>query len=82
MRRAAGTKFLRLSNRIINTSHIEEIKINPDKYTIYLNNNGFSGFILFSSGFVHSTYNEIDVCKKNNLSDYTILTSWINKNIK
>ena len=79
--RSGCTKFLRLSNRIINTSHIEEIKINPDKYTIYLNNKGFTGFMLYSTGFVDSNDNNIDVCKKNNLSDYTVVTSWINENV-
>jgi len=71
--------FLKFSRHVINTSYIKEISIHPDKYIIYLGNNGFEGFMLFSTGFVSSDTCKITICKKNDLCDYIAVKNWLNK---
>lgn len=81
MRRNVCSNFLKLSNRIINTKYIEQIIIKNDNYKIYLISKDVGGFFLFSSGGVSTKDYYIEVCKNENLSDYTIVNNWINKNV-
>jgi hypothetical protein len=75
--RISPAHFLKLSGRIVNTAHIEQIKINKDKYVVYLSSNDIGGFFMFSSGFINTNYNYFEVCKNNHLSDYTTINNWI-----
>ena len=60
------SKFIKISNFIINTSKIVKIDISQNIYHIHLLNFNFNGFILLSSGGFNSTNNIIKICKKSN----------------
>jgi len=66
------SRFIRLSNIIVNTSKIVTIDILPTKYVIFMCNHHLDGGWLFSSG-------KIEICQNKNPMDYIILTDWIKK---
>jgi hypothetical protein len=72
--------FIRLSSVIINTVKISKIEIQENKYCIHLMNSNIDGFFLFSSGFIHTQNDKIEVCKIEQPTDYNSLTDWINRN--
>ncbi len=75
------SKFIKLTNLIINTNHIHLIVIKPNKYYIHLMSNKFDGFKLdivgFGAGTITSHNNEIEVCETKHPSDYKVLSYWI-----
>ena len=73
------SKFLKLTNIIINTDVIQHINIKKNKFIIHLMTNKTDGFIIFGGGASHSYNTEFDVCKTENLSDYTKVADWISK---
>lgn len=73
--------FIKLTSLVINKFHIVQIFQQNSKYYIYMNNNNFSGFMFFSTGFVSSNYNTIEICEKKHKQDYDIITDFI-KEIK
>jgi len=73
------TRFIKLTNIIINTSSIIKINILPTKYTMFMSNNYLEGFIFLGSGSIESNSNTIDVCKNKDPTDYQIVKEWINK---
>jgi hypothetical protein len=78
------SKFLKLTNFLINTSDIHKIVIQPNKYYIHIVGKKYDGFSwstsLFGFGSISSYTNTIEVCETNHLTDYKIVTDWINKN--
>lgn len=78
------SKFIKLTNFIINTNNIYSIIIKPDKYTIHITGKSFDGFSWsfagFGSGSISSFTSEIEVCKNKNSMDYKIVSDWIDKN--
>ncbi len=80
------SKFIRLTNFLINTNNIHSILIQPNKYVIQIvskNINGFNvGIFGFSMGNISSVTSEIEVCEKKHSTDYKIITDFINKNDK
>lgn len=79
------TKFIKLSNKLINTSFINTISIFPKKYLLNINENNISGFgyVLAGTGFFNwnNNYNStIQICAETNPDDYKIIDEWI-KNI-
>ena len=77
------SKFIKLTNLIINSNYIHSIVINPNKYYIYLMSNKFDGskWSVAGTGIGSiSSYNsEIEVCKTEHSSDYKIISDWIDK---
>lgn len=78
------SKFLRLTNFILNSNDINRIVINPNKYHIFFTsekNNGF-GLCFYGFGFggISSNVNELEICETNHPNDYKMVTDWINKN--
>lgn len=74
-------KFIRLSTRIVNPRHIEQIVLSADKYMIYMSNRDIDGFFIFGSGGVNTTDgNYIKVCKKTSPVDYDIIGKLIKEN--
>lgn len=71
--------FIKLSNQIINSTHIEKIIFNSEKYIIYMNSTRFNGFgsMVFSS--IYTVDNYIEICKKKHINDYNIVDEWIKK---
>jgi len=70
------SRFLKLSHTIINISHIKEITIKENKYTIYLESN-VTGFLLAGSGSIGKTYDYYSICKNKNPEDYAKVDQWI-----
>lgn len=73
------TKFIKLTDIIINTLHIINIDILPTKYTIFMSNNYLSGLFVLGSGSIDSLNNKIDICKNKHPCDYQIMKEWINQ---
>ena len=80
------SKFIKLTNFLINTNNIHSILIQPNKYVIQIFSkkiNGFNvGIFGFSIGDISSVTSEIEVCEKKHSTDYKIITDFINKNDK
>ncbi len=78
------SRFIRLTNFIVNTNDIQKIMINPNQYIIHIAGKQINGitfnFAGFGLGNIHSYTGEIEVCKTKHSTDYKIVTNWINKN--
>jgi len=78
------SKFLKLTNFILNTNDIHRIVIQPNKYLIYVVGKKMDGFNWgiggFGIGSISSYTFEIEVCKTNHSTDYKIVSDWIDKN--
>jgi hypothetical protein len=79
------SKFINLTNLIININYIHSIVIKPNKYYIHVMSNKFNGsrWSIHGFGIVHSPlYNSsaIEVCKIEHSTDYKIVSDWISKN--
>lgn len=73
------SRFLKLTNKIINTSQIITIAIHPNTYHMYMSNSKITGFFLFSSGSLDTDHNIIEIRKNDHPTDYHLVTEWINK---
>jgi hypothetical protein len=77
------SKFIRLTNYLINTNDIHSIVIKPNKYVIQIVSkkiNGFNvGIFGFSIGDISSVTSEIEVCEKKHSNDYNIVSEFISK---
>jgi hypothetical protein len=77
------SKFLRLTNLIININYINTIVITPNKYCINIMSNQFNGLHWTVAGFgignISSNNYEIEVCETKHSSDYKIVSDWIDK---
>jgi hypothetical protein len=76
------SRFLKLTNIIINKNLIQRIDINKDKFIIHLMMNKMDGLFLFGGGVYESYNTELEVCKIKHLSDYKIVTDWIDNELK
>ena len=81
------SRFIKLSNKIINTVYIENISFytNPNKYYIQMKNsvsNPF-GFFIAGTGWISSGYSNssVTICSEADPEDYKIISKWI-KNIE
>jgi len=78
------SKFLKLTNFVLNTNDIHKIIIHQNKYCIHIVSKKMDGFNWSITGLgignISSYTYEIDVCKTNNSDDYKIVTDWIDKN--
>jgi len=72
-------KFLKLTNVIINTSHINKIIMKDNKYFIEFNRLHIDGSFLLGSGGISSVTDDLLICKKNDYNDYLTLSLWIDK---
>ena len=75
------TRFLKLTNIIINTTKIETIDILPTKYMIHMSNQKIDGWLLFTSGSVESKNTMIEVCKTEHPIDYQAVKEWVRQTI-
>jgi hypothetical protein len=71
------TRFIKLTSTIINTSHIKKIIIHNDKYCLHLNDQNINGDKFCWSGYITSSDSKIEICKHKNITDYTIMNTWI-----
>ena len=77
------SKFIKLTNLIINKNYIQSIFIKPNKYYIQVVSNKFDGSKWSVAGFgignISSHNYEIEVCETKHAIDYKILSDWIDK---
>lgn len=71
------SRFLKLSNLIINKNFIHSIDINKDTIIIHLMTNKTQGLFIYWVGFLDSSNTKIELCKIKNLSDYEKVSEWI-----
>ena len=75
------SKFIKLTNLIVNVNYIQTIVIKPNKYYINVVSNKFYGSTLstpvFGFGNVSSYNYEIEVCETEHSSDYKKISDWI-----
>ena len=66
-------RFIKLTNMLLNTNHINKILIKPNKYYIQIISRKPDRFIniIFNN-------NEIEVCQTKHPTDYKIVSEWIN----
>lgn len=69
-------RFIRLTNIIINTSHIATVVHKNQSYTIHLANHRIDGVWILGNGFVNTENNAIVVCKTAHSDDYHIMEKW------
>ncbi len=78
------SKFLKLTNFVLNSNDIHKIVITPNKYCIHVAGKQLNGFLWIIGGFgfgsATSHTSEIHVCEKEHSTDYKIVTDWINAN--
>lgn len=71
------SRFLRLTNMLLNVNQIRLIEISPDKYTIRMNAHHINGFVIFGTGYFESYKHDFDCCKKEHSTDYKIISEWL-----
>ena len=75
------SKFIKLSKFIINTNYIHSIVIKPNKYSVYMVSNKFTGLQWTIAGFGFGTISsdnyELEVCEIKHSNDYKIVSDWI-----
>ena len=76
------SKFIKLTNFIVNVNYIQSIVIKPNKYYINVASNKFDGSSWnvagFGMGTIFSNNSEIEVCETKHSSDYKTVSRWIN----
>ena len=71
------SRFLRLTNLLINVNQIRRIDIKPNEYKIHLIPSELSGFMLLGSGTFQSAAERYTVSEKENETDYKMISEWI-----
>lgn len=71
------SRFLKLSNLVINTSKIIYVRKYETVYHIHMDNLDFRGFYFYIFGSISTTDNLITVCQKEKPDDYNIVSKWI-----
>jgi hypothetical protein len=70
-------KFIRLSNIIINSSHIKNIIIENNSYSININNINLFGYFIFQYGSIDSENKNLFISKEKSPEDYNTISKWI-----
>ena len=77
------SKFMKLTNFILNTNDIQQIIIKPNKYYIHVVSKKLGGFSWTfwgsGAGRISSYTFEIEVCKTKHSTDYKSVSDWISK---
>lgn len=72
------SRFLKLSDFIINIKNINYIQSKPNQYIINMASNNINGSMIFGFGTINSSQYAITVINDNINNDYDIVTKWIN----
>ena len=73
------SRFIKLTNLVVNTSKIIKIKTLPDIHYMYLSNTRFDGFMYFGTGGIDTRDDVVEVCKNKHPIDYHLVSEWIAK---
>lgn len=73
------SRFIKLTNIIVNTNKIISIKTSKEKHSIFMTNHKLDGYVLLPFGFFDTTDNCIEINRNNNPIDYEIIAKLINK---
>ena len=75
------TKFIKLTNIILNTNDLHSIIIKPNKYYINFTIKIFDGsyWCISGSNVISSNTYQVEVCKNTNPNDYKLVSAWIDK---
>ena len=71
------SRFLRLTNFLINVNQIRKIDIKPNEYKIHLIPSEISGFMLLGSGTFQSAAERYTISEKEHETDYKMISEWI-----
>jgi len=71
------SRFIRLTNLIINTHNITTIKNSHSKYIISLKQYNIEGSTVFGCGGINTIDEKITICEKKDESDYVKIKHWI-----
>lgn len=77
------SKFIKLTNVLLNTNDIHKIVIQPNKYYIHIVSKNIDGYnfnfgTFFGVGNLFTHTSTFEICE--DLIDYEIVTNWIRKN--
>lgn len=73
------TRFLKLTNSLINISKIKKIVTYENSHYLYYNSNEISGFFLITIGTLRSNEDFTAIYKDTDPKDYQIVSEWIEK---
>jgi len=73
------SKFIKFSNRIVNTAFIKHVSIekNPDKFILHLGTSNHQGIVLLGSGGITHQPEQIWASKKEHPESYATIEKWI-----
>ena len=71
------SRFIRLTNFLINVNQIRKIDIKPNEYKIHLIPSELSGFMLLGSGTFQSAAERYTISEKEHETDYKMISEWI-----
>ena len=71
------SRFLRLTNLLINVNQIRKIEMPTGTYKIHLIPTEFSGFTFVGSSAFQSAAESYTVTEKDHILDYKIVSDWI-----
>jgi hypothetical protein len=77
------SRFIRLTNMLLNINDIHKIVINANKYDIHITTRDITGnswnISAFGIGTISTYHYKIEVCETKDPADYKILSEWIDK---
>ena len=71
------SRFIKLSQCVVNTKYISHIVINPSKFQIKMTIYDLNGQLFFGTGGLSNTNYILDIDEKTNPGDYQIVNQWI-----
>ena len=77
------SKFIKLTNFMLNVNDVHKIVIHPNKYCIHIITKRIYGLNFgvgwFGLGNISSHDYEFEVCEKEHSTDYKLVSDWIDK---
>ena len=75
-----SSRFLRLTNFLVNVNQIRRIEIHPGAYKIHLIHDDLKGVTFMGTGYFTSQSESYTATEKDHITDYKIIADWINNN--
>ena len=71
------SRFIKLSQCVLNTTYISHIIINPSNFQIKMTIYDLNGYLLLGTGGLTNNNYILDIDEKTNPGDYQIVNKWI-----